>query len=290
MLSMTGYGQARREADGRIMTAEVRCVNHRFLDLGLRLPRTLNALEGLTRQLAGEQLVRGHADITVTYLNTREDAVTVQLDEGLAKAYQLAVARLQDELALTDGQPDVTYYASLPGVLREQPADEDMDALTALLTEALTDAFTQVTAARAREGERLRADLKAHLDILNSLTGQLTELAAGLPAGYQARLTERLAKLDAPVDPQRLAQEVAIFADRCAVDEELSRLAAHIAEMNRLLDAPGPLGKQIDFLLQEMNREANTTASKSVSLEVTSLAVQCKNEIEKLREQAQNIL
>ena len=290
MLSMTGYGQARREADGRIMTAEVRCVNHRFLDLGLRLPRTLNALEGLTRQLAGEQLVRGHADITVTYLNTREDAVTVQLDEGLAKAYQLAVARLQDELALTDGQPDVTYYASLPGVLREQPADEDMDALTALLTEALTDAFTQVTAARAREGERLRADLKAHLDILNSLTGQLTELAAGLPAGYQARLTERLAKLDAPVDPQRLAQEVAIFADRCAVDEELSRLAAHIAEMNRLLDAPGPLGKQIDFLLQEMNREANTTASKSVSLEVTTLAVQCKNEIEKLREQAQNIL
>ena len=284
MLSMTGYGQARREADGRIMTAEVRCVNHRFLDLGLRLPRTLNALEGLTRQLAGEQLVRGHADITVTYLNTREDAVTVQLDEGLAKAYQLAVARLQDELALTDGQPDVTYYASLPGVLREQPA------LTALLTEALTDAFTQVTAARAREGERLRADLKAHLDILNNLTGQLTELAAGLPAGYQARLTERLAKLDAPVDPQRLAQEVAIFADRCAVDEELSRLAAHIAEMNRLLDAPGPLGKQIDFLLQEMNREANTTASKSVSLEVTSLAVQCKNEIEKLREQAQNIL
>ena len=290
MLSMTGYGQARREADGRIMTAEVRCVNHRFLDLGLRLPRTLNALEGLTRQLAGEQLTRGHADITVTYLNTREDAVTVQLDEGLAKAYQLAVARLQDELALTDGQPDVTYYASLPGVLREQPADEDMDALTALLTEALTDAFTQVTAARAREGERLRADLKAHLDILNSLTGQLTELAAGLPAGYQARLTERLAKLEAPVDPQRLAQEVAIFADRCAVDEELSRLAAHIAEMNRLLDAPGPLGKQIDFLLQEMNREANTTASKSVSLEVTSLAVQCKNEIEKLREQAQNIL
>ncbi len=290
MLSMTGYGQARREADGRIMTAEVRCVNHRFLDLGLRLPRTLNALEGLTRQLAGEQLVRGHADITVTYLNTREDAVTVQLDEGLAKAYQLAVARLQDELALTDGQPDVTYYASLPGVLREQPADEDMDALTALLTEALTDAFAQVTAARAREGERLRADLKAHLDILDSLTGQLTELAAGLPAGYQARLTERLAKLDAPVDPQRLAQEVAIFADRCAVDEELSRLAAHIAEMNRLLDAPGPLGKQIDFLLQEMNREANTTASKSVSLEVTTLAVQCKNEIEKLREQAQNIL
>ena len=290
MLSMTGYGQARREADGRIMTAEVRCVNHRFLDLGLRLPRTLNALEGLTRQLAGEQLVRGHADITVTYLNTREDAVTVQLDEGLAKAYQLAVARLQDELALTDGQPDVTYYASLPGVLREQPADEDMDALTALLTEALTDAFAQVTAARAREGERLRADLKAHLDILNSLTGQLAELAAGLPAGYQARLTERLAKLDAPVDPQRLAQEVAIFADRCAVDEELSRLAAHIAEMNRLLDAPGPLGKQIDFLLQEMNREANTTASKSVSLEVTTLAVQCKNEIEKLREQAQNIL
>ena len=290
MLSMTGYGQARREADGRIMTAEVRCVNHRFLDLGLRLPRTLTALESLTRQLAGEQLVRGHADITVTYQNTREDAVTVQLDEGLAKAYQAAIGRLQDGLSLSGEVPSVTYYAALPGVLKEQPADEDMDALIALLTEALTDAFTQVTAARTREGERLRADLKTHLDLLSGLTARLTELASGLPAEYQARLTERLAKLDAAVDPQRLAQEVAIFADRCAIDEELSRLSAHIAEMNRLLDTPGPLGKQIDFLLQEMNREANTTASKSVSLEVTSLAVQCKNEIEKLREQAQNIL
>ena len=290
MLSMTGYGQARREADGRIMTAEVRCVNHRFLDLGLRLPRTLNALESLTRQLAGEQLIRGHADISVTYQNTREDAVTVQLDEGLAKAYQAAIGRLSDALSLTGGIPLVTYYAGLPGVLREQPADEDMDALTALLTEVLTDAFTQVTAARTREGARLREDLKTHLDLLSGLTERLTALAAQLPAEYQTRLTERLAKLDTPADPQRLAQEVAIFADRCAIDEELSRLTAHIAEMNRLLDAPGPLGKQIDFLLQEMNREANTTASKSVSLEVTSLAVQCKNEIEKLREQAQNIL
>ena len=290
MLSMTGYGQARREADGRIMTAEVRCVNHRFLDLGLRLPRALTALESLTRQLAGEQLIRGHADITVTYLNTREDAVTIQLDEGLARAYQAAVGRLNDALDLSNETPPVTYYASLPGVLREQPADEDMDALTALLTEALTDAFAQVTEARTREGERLKADLKTHLNLLEGLTEQLTVLAPGLPADYQTRLNERLAKLDAPADPQRLAQEVAIFADRCAIDEELSRLAAHIAEMNRLLNAPGPLGKQIDFLLQEMNREANTTASKSVSLEVTKLAVQCKNEIEKLREQAQNIL
>ena len=290
MLSMTGYGQARRETDGRIMTAEVRCVNHRFLDLGLRLPRTLTALESLTRQLAGEKLVRGHADITVTYQNTREDAVTVQLDEGLAKAYQAAIARLQSSLALSDANPPATYYASLPGVLREQPADEDMDALTELLTETLTEAFDQVTAARAREGERLKADLASHLDILNGLTGQLTQLAPTLPNEYQARLNERLAKLDVSVDPQRLAQEVAIFADRCAIDEELSCLSAHIAEMKRLLDTPGSLGKQIDFLLQEMNREANTTASKSVSLEVTSLAVQCKNEIEKLREQAQNVL
>ena len=290
MLSMTGYGQARREADGRIMTAEVRCVNHRFLDLGLRLPRTLTALEGLTRQLAGEKLARGHADITVTYLNTREDAVTVQLDEGLAKAYQAALARLGNALSLGSECPPVTYYASLPGVLREQPADEDMEALTALLTETLNEAFGQVTAAREREGARLKDDLKAHLDILQGLTARLTKIAPELPRQYQARLTERLAQLDAPADPQRLAQEVAIFADRCAIDEELSRLAAHIAEMGRLLEGPGPLGKQIDFLLQEMNREANTTASKSVSLEVTSLAVQCKNEIEKLREQAQNIL
>ena len=221
MLSMTGYGQARRERDGRIMTAEVRCVNHRFLDLGLRLPRTLNALETLTRQLAGDKLTRGHADITVTYQNVREDAVAVTVDTGLARAYQAALSKLGDVLAAPDSQPPLTYIAGLPGVLREEPAEEDPAALEALLTDTLTEAFDQVCAARAREGERLKADLAEHLS---------------------------------------------------------------------LLDAPGPLGKQLDFLLQEMNREANTTASKSVSLDVTNLAVQCKNEIEKLREQAQNVL
>ena len=289
MLSMTGYGQAVRESDGRTMTAEVRCVNHRFLDLGLRLPRALSALETTTRQLAGEMLVRGHADITVTYQNMREDAVSVQLDEGLAKAYQTAVSRLQTALDLP-GDCSLSYFASLPGVMREQAGEEDQEALAALLTEALTEAFSQVNAAREREGERLKADLTAHLDILAALTAELEKLAPELPRQYQARLEERLAKLSAPVDPQRLAQEVALFADRCAIDEELSRLAAHIAEMRRLLETSGPLGKQIDFLLQEMNRESNTTASKSVSLAVTNLAVQCKNEIEKLREQAQNIL
>ena len=289
MLSMTGYGQARHEANGRIMTAEVRCVNHRFLDLGLRLPRALTALEGLTRQLAGEQLTRGHADITVTYLNTREDAVTVQLDEGLARAYQAAVTRLQETLDLPDGAPPVTYFASLPGVLREQPADEDMDALTALLTEALTDAFAQVNAARAREGERLRADLKTHLDLLSGLTEQLTALAAQLPVGYQARLTERLAKLEAPVDPQRLAQEVAIFADRCAIDEELSRLASHIGQMRDAIACQGETGRRLDFLTQELNREVNTIGSKASDAEITKLVVTAKTEIEKLREQVQNV-
>ena len=290
MLSMTGYGQARRERDGRIMTAEVRCVNHRFLDLGLRLPRTLNALETLTRRLAGDKLTRGHADITVTYQNVREDAVAVTVDTGLARAYQAALSKLGGVLAAPDSQPPLTYIAGLPGVLREEPAEEDPAALEALLTDTLTEAFDQVCAARAREGERLKADLAEHLSLLDGLQARLTALAAGLPAAYQARLTERLAQLNAPADPQRLAQEVALFADRCAIDEELARLAAHIAEMRRLLDAPGPLGKQLDFLLQEMNREANTTASKSVSLDVTNLAVQCKNEIEKLREQAQNVL
>ena len=290
MLSMTGYGRSSRETDGRSMTVEVRCVNHRFLDLGLRLPRVLNCQETLVRKLASDQLVRGHADISVTYSNTREDAVAVRSDPTLARAYLNAVSDLNDKLSLGSTLPPVSYFASLPGVLTEQPAEEDETALSALLTETLTEAFSQVSAARAREGERLKADLTLHLDALAGLTAQLTALAENLPGEYQARLTERLARMNVPVDPQRLAQEVALFADRCAIDEELTRLTAHISEMRRLTEAPGEVGKQIDFLLQEMNREANTAASKSVSLEVTNLAVQCKNEIEKLREQTQNIL
>ena len=290
MLSMTGYGRSSRETDGRSMTVEVRCVNHRFLDLGLRLPRVLNCQETLVRKLASDQLVRGHADISVTYSNTREDAVAVRSDPTLARAYLNAVSDLNDKLSLGSTLPPVSYFASLPGVLTEQPAEEDETALSALLTETLTEAFSQVSAARAREGEQLKADLTLHLDALAGLTAQLTALAENLPGEYQARLTERLARMNVPVDPQRLAQEVALFADRCAIDEELTRLTAHISEMRRLTEAPGEVGKQIDFLLQEMNREANTAASKSVSLEVTNLAVQCKNEIEKLREQTQNIL
>ena len=290
MLSMTGYGRSSRETDGRSMTVEVRCVNHRFLDLGLRLPRVLNCQETLVRKLASDQLVRGHADISVTYSNTREDAVAVRSDPTLARAYLNAVSDLNDKLSLGSTLPPVSYFASLPGVLTEQPAEEDETALSALLTETLTEAFSQVSAARAREGERLKADLTLHLDALAGLTAQLTALAENLPGEYQARLTERLARMNVPVDPQRLAQEVALFADRCAIDEELTRLTAHISEMRRLTEAPGEVGKQIDFLLQEMNREANTAASKSVSLDVTNLAVQCKNEIEKLREQTQNIL
>ena len=290
MLSMTGYGRSSRETDGRSMTVEVRCVNHRFLDLGLRLPRVLNCQETLVRKLASDQLVRGHADISVTYSNTREDAVAVRSDPTLARAYLNAVSDLNDKLSLGSTLPPVSYFASLPGVLTEQPAEEDETALSALLTETLTEAFSQVSAARAREGERLKADLTLHLDALAGLTAQLTALAENLPGEYQARLTERLSRMNVPVDPQRLAQEVALFADRCAIDEELTRLTAHISEMRRLTEAPGEVGKQIDFLLQEMNREANTAASKSVSLEVTNLAVQCKNEIEKLREQTQNIL
>ena len=290
MLSMTGYGRSSRETDGRSMTVEVRCVNHRFLDLGLRLPRVLNCQETLVRKLASDQLVRGHADISVTYSNTREDAVAVRSDPTLARAYLNAVSDLNDKLSLGSTLPPVSYFASLPGVLTEQPAEEDETALSALLTETLTEAFSQVSAARAREGERLKADLTLHLDALAGLTAQLTALAENLPGEYQARLTERLSRMNVPVDPQRLAQEVALFADRCAIDEELTRLTAHISEMRRLTEAPGEVGKQIDFLLQEMNREANTAASKSVSLDVTNLAVQCKNEIEKLREQTQNIL
>jgi len=292
MLSMTGYGQAVRERDGRELAVEVRCVNHRYLDLNIRAPRAVSFLEDRVRALAAQRLERGHADITVTYRNKREDAVVIEVDEGLARSYRDALRRLNEVLDTPEGQtmPGPAFYAGLPGVLKETPRAEDQDALRALLEEALSDAFDQVAAMRAREGARLKADLACHADALSALRKKISAQAGELPGLYRAQLTERLRQLDVTVDPQRLAQEVALFADRAAIDEELARLSSHLLQLAAMAEEEGALGKKMDFIIQEMNREANTIASKSPALSVTDLAVQCKNEIEKLREQVQNVL
>ncbi len=300
MRSMTGYGRRQVSRDGREMTVEVKTVNHRFLDISCRLPRALSFAEDAVRKQIGAALKRGHADVNVTYLNLRQDARQVRVDEGLARQYRDAMllmrgtlfevgVNISDEMRhLSDH--DVSFIASQPDVLQVTVAEEDQEAVLSLLTEALALALEDVAAMREKEGAALRDDLSFHLGEVQRLRDEINLLAPKVPVIYRDKLQARLRELGVKeLDEQRLAQEVAIMADRCAIDEELSRLLSHIGQMRQAIEAEGETGRRLDFLTQELNREVNTIGSKASDAEITKLVVAAKSEIEKLREQVQNV-
>lgn len=290
MRSMTGYGRGSIERDGRELTLELKTVNHRFLDLNIRLPRALLFLEDGLRKGLNARLSRGHVDVFINYRNVREDAREVTLDGALLKAY----ARAMDEAALlVPGVKDdraLTRLVSMPDVLTVAERSEDQESVTALCADVLNLACDALEQMREREGESIGRDLAAKVDNLERIAGEIAGRAPGVVEDYQQRLNERIAELlQSPPDPQRLAQEVAIFADRAAIDEELVRLSSHFAQFRHLLAASEPVGRKLDFLVQEMNREVNTIGSKASDLEIGKRVVEAKAEIEKIREQVQNI-
>lgn len=289
MQSMTGYGRCQAALEGREMTLEVKTVNHRFLDLSFRLPRNVGFLEEILRRELTAAFQRGHMDVFVAYRNTRSDARQVRVDTALAGAYVEAARQVQ-EIAGTDEALSVAQLMAMPDVVQIAEAQEDQGAVEQLAGLALEGVIAEVRAMRAREGEALRRDLLEHLEALAQLRERMADRAPLVPLAYRERLNARLAELGAEtVEPQRLAQEVALFADKCAIDEELSRLASHIAQMRACLEEKGAVGRRLDFLTQEMNREVNTIGSKASDLEITQAVVAAKSEIEKLREQVQNV-
>ena len=248
----------------------------------------------------GAALKRGHVDVNVTYLNLRQDARQVRVDEGLARQYRDAMllmrgtlfevgVNISDEMRhLSDH--DVSFIASQPDVLQVTVAEEDQEAVLSLLTEALALALEDVAAMREKEGAALRDDLSFHLGEVRRLRDEINLLAPKVPVIYRDKLQARLRELGVKeLDEQRLAQEAAIMADRCAIDEELSRLLSHIGQMRQAIEAEGETGRRLDFLTQELNREVNTIGSKASDAEITKLVVAAKSEIEKLREQVQNV-
>lgn len=289
MQSMTGYGRRQLSVDGREMTVEVKTVNHRFLDLSFRMPRNLGFLEELIRKELPQQLKRGHVDLFIAYRNTRSDAREVRVDESLLKAYQEAMAKAAAQVT-AENDIRLSHMVQFPEVLTVQEKEEDQEAVTALAAQALTLALEDVKAMRSREGEALKADLTFHLKELERLAALIAGQAPEVAKAYRGRLEARLAQLPIePVEPQRLAQEVAIFADKCAIDEELSRLSSHVAQFYQMLEAKGETGRKLDFLVQELNREINTIGSKASDAAITQWVVDAKSEIEKLREQVQNV-
>ena len=291
MLSMTGYGRAFVEIEGRQMTVEVKSVNHRFLDIAFRMPRNLMFLEDAARKAIGARLARGHVDVFVTYRNLRTDARTVQVDEALFSAYVAALGRLQDA-AGPELRDDRTLMgiAHMPDVMTVTEAEEDQDAVRALLEAALGQALEALCAMRAREGEAIRADLKSRVDAIERMTAEVEARYPQTVEAYTQRLRAAMEELaGSGLDETRLMMEVAVMADRSAIAEETVRLHSHIQQLRNVFESPEPIGRRVDFIVQELNREVNTISSKSQDIPITQLTVDMKAEIEKLREQVQNI-
>ena len=289
MRSMTGYGVGRVQGGDWEITAELKTVNHRFLDLALRLPREIAFLEPVARETVSAGIRRGHVEVFLNVRRTEGSSKSVLADTALAKAYADTAERLAKETGL-ENDLTVGELMEMDGVVTLEERETDHDMVCALCAEALREAVSHVTDMREREGERLRSDLMEHLEAAETLRDRIRERAPGVVADYRERLESRLSQMGAEgVDPQRLAQEVALMADRCAIDEEISRLSIHIGQMKQYLDADGEIGKKMDFLVQEMNREANTIGSKASDAAIAQMVVDLKSEIEKLREQIQNV-
>ncbi|MGN0747985.1 MAG: YicC/YloC family endoribonuclease [Aristaeellaceae bacterium] len=289
MRSMTGCGRCQLQDGPWEATVELRAVNHRFLDVSCRLPRSLSFLEDKLRKRLALTMKRGHVDVFVTVNRLDGGSRQVKTDEGLARAYREAAQQLT---AATGAADDLTVarLMALEGVVTVTEADMDEEAVTALVLLAEDGALALLDDMRLREGESLRDDLASHLAQAEGLRENILARAPRVVEDYRERLNARLRQWQVEqTDPARLAQEVALMADRCAIDEELARLDSHFTQMHRYLTAEGEIGKKMDFLVQEMNREANTIGSKANDAVIAQTVVNLKSEIEKLREQVQNV-
>jgi uncharacterized protein (TIGR00255 family) len=294
--SMTGYSKAQGEEGGYSLSVSIRGTNHRFLDVQVRSPSALESMDPLLRRLIKNHIKRGHVEVTVSFQQTGNAGLL--LDRKLLAAYVAAYRTLREEFG-SASEPDLVALLRIPGLAMPgngEISPHDLERVRRLLERVTTEALESLNEMRAREGEDLGRDLKTRLVRLESLTESVASLAERLPKLYQRRLEVRLRELmgSTELDGARLAEEVAYLASRSDATEELTRFRSHIGQVKQLLAESPEVGKKLDFLLQEMNREANTLLSKTtdlpeVGLEVARLAIEMKSEIEKLREQAQNI-
>jgi uncharacterized protein (TIGR00255 family) len=291
--SMTGYGTGSCQTDSLSVVVEARAVNHRFFDLHLRIPREYLFLEPEVQQLVRGLVRRGRVELNVGIQASRRGDSLVDLDA--ARTYMEAAARLREELQVNDSL-DLKTLLGLPGVvnnrdLRSLPAVEATAAAGELVMQSVRQALEGVVRMRELEGEALRKDLGQRLEGIAQNAKQIRALAPQVVVDYRQRLSARLAQIvpQDGIDAQRLAQEVALVAERCDVSEELIRLESHLGQFSDWMTSPNEVGKRMDFLLQEMQREANTILSKTTHLEITRAGVAIKADIEKLREQVQNV-
>lgn len=286
---MTGFGHAVVSKDGRELSIELKSVNHRFLDLAFRMPRSLAFLEDTARNTLGTMLARCHVDIFANYRNTRNDSKKVEINMPMLSAYMTAARQAAEELGIEN---DLTLSRALrlTDIVSVTEADDDRPALAELMKEALTRAANELIAMRTREGERLSSDMKTRLGVIADIREKISERAPLVVEEQRKKLNERIESLlsETEIDRARLATEIALFADKVSIDEELVRLSSHIAAAGELLENNGSIGRKLDFIVQEMNREFNTIGSKANDKTIASLVIDGKAELEKMREQVQN--
>lgn len=291
--SMTGFARVQKSSAEGDLTLSVKSVNHRGLDMHFRMPDELDGYETALRAVIKRHALRGHFQVGVTFTRARNGACTV--NRGLLEAYLAAFREASAEHGLA-GAPDLNAALALPGMLQQGQDQEAGAGLEPLLVSAMEEAMAALNAFREREGAELAAELQRRARAVQTAAVRLGELRSKAIPTFQARLKERLSELlaGASIEPQRLAQEAAILADRSDIDEEITRLKVHANQLLQLLERGGEVGKKLDFLLQEMGREVNTVLSKTgglgdLGLGITEVALGVKAEVEKIREQSQNL-
>ena len=290
LLSMTGYGSAKGSVEGQEITVELKSVNNRYLDCSVRLPRNFLFAEDTVKQAVSAGVSRGKVDVFVSAQASQDSGTVVSVNEELARGYRDAVARIAETLGLESGL-NAFSLARFPDVLTVERRELDKDKAAAALSEITAKAVEEFNAMREREGERLRRDMLGKLETIEGLVSVVEERSPQTVKEYRERLEARLRDIlaDRSLDEQRVITEAAIFADRTAVDEETVRLRSHIAQFCTMLEEGSPIGRKMDFLVQEFNRESNTIGSKCSDASLAKVVVDLKSEIEKIREQLQNV-
>lgn len=288
--SMTGYGSAKGQTGGLEITVELKSVNNRYLDTSVRLPRSFLFAEDAVKSTVQAHISRGKVDVFVSIDTSLADDMTVKVNEPLLKGYIEAIRHISEEYSLAN---DLTALSvsRFPDVLSVEKKDLDAEAISAALCEVTERALCDFDAMRLREGEKLRDDVLSRLETIDALVATVERESPKTVAEYRSRLEQKMAEVlgTAGIDESRILAEAALFADHIAVDEETVRLRSHMAQLRTMINGNSPTGRKIDFLIQEFNREANTIGSKCQNSDIAHVVVDLKSEIEKIREQIQNI-
>mgnify|MGYP003306244588 CR=1 FL=1 len=290
--SMTGFGRSEYNDGKRNIIVEIKTVNHRYADISVRMPRRYSFVEDKVKNTIKEKIKRGKIDVSIMVENLTENDVNIKLNTMIAQQYYDNLKELQRQFNVT-GDITLQYLAGMPDVLKAIPDVDDEEEMTKCILQPVREAAANLESMRMIEGEKLGQDLMMRADIIKDLVDRIEERAELVPKAYTEKLRERIQELignSVTVPEDRILVEAAIFADKCNITEELTRLNSHMDQMKSIIEKSSqPDGKKLDFLVQEMNREANTIGSKANDITVTNLMLQVKAEIEKIREQVQNI-